>query len=73
MAEYQALIRLIPPVNDRVVPLICLPDVEFDFESWRPKRGARAYRALSEKVPSQMEQTPGLGNFERKDRIWPHE
>ena len=38
MAEYQALMRLTPPVKDRVVPLICLPDVEFDFESWQSKR-----------------------------------
>ena len=45
MAEYQALMRLTPPVKDRVVPLICLPDVEFDFESRQPKRTVHEYIA----------------------------
>ena len=38
MAEYQALMQLTPRVKDRVVPLITLPDVEFDFETWQPKK-----------------------------------
>ena len=45
MAEYQALMRLTPPVKDRVVPLISLPDVEFDFESRQPKKTMREYIA----------------------------
>ena len=43
MAEYQALLRLEPSVKDRVVPLICLPDIEFDFESGQPKKTVHDY------------------------------
>ena len=36
--EYQALNRLAPDVKDRIVPLITIPDVEFDFEHGRLKK-----------------------------------
>ena len=36
--EYQALWRLSSTVKERVVPLITVPPVEFDFELWQPKR-----------------------------------
>lgn len=36
--EYQALWRLASTVKSRVVPLITIPPVEFDFELWRPKK-----------------------------------
>ncbi|SFD70201.1 beta family protein [Methylobacterium sp. 13MFTsu3.1M2] len=36
--EYQALLRLAPSIKDRVVPLITIPPVEFDFELWKPKK-----------------------------------
>ena len=37
-AEYQALVRLGEAVKDQIVPLITIPDVEFDFELRRSKR-----------------------------------
>lgn len=36
--EYQALFRLSAAVKDRVVPLITIPPVEFDFELWQPRK-----------------------------------
>ena len=36
--EYQALFRLTDLVKDRVVPFITVPEIEFDFEEWRPKK-----------------------------------
>lgn len=36
--EYQALWRLSPEVKDKVMPLITIPPVEFDFELWQPKK-----------------------------------
>lgn len=36
--EYQALSRLSDPAKDRVVPFITIPEVEFDFELWVPKK-----------------------------------
>ena len=37
-AEYQALFRLGKTVKDQIVPLISIPDVEFDFELWQPRK-----------------------------------
>ena len=37
-AEYQALFRLGEAVKDQIVPLISIPDVEFDFEQRQPKK-----------------------------------
>lgn len=36
--EYQALSRLAAAVKDRTVPYITIPEVEFDFELWQPKK-----------------------------------
>lgn len=36
--EYQALFRLAPSAKDRVVPYVTVPEIEFDFEEWRPKK-----------------------------------
>ena len=36
--EYQALLRLQESVKDHVVPFITIPQIEFDFEEWRPKK-----------------------------------
>lgn len=36
--EYQALWRLDTQVQDKIVPLICIPDVEFDFADREPRR-----------------------------------
>lgn len=33
--EWQALFRLTPAVKDRVIPLITIPRVEFNFELWK--------------------------------------
>jgi hypothetical protein len=38
MAEYQALMRLTAKAKQRVVPFITIPEREFDFESWQPKK-----------------------------------
>ena len=37
-AEYQALERLGQTVKDQIVPLITIPDVEYDFEQRQPKK-----------------------------------
>lgn len=36
--EYQALYRLSDKAKSRVVPFITIPEVEFDFELWEPKK-----------------------------------
>ncbi|MFY9656847.1 MAG: beta family protein [Methylocystis sp.] len=36
--EYQALARLAATCKDLVVPYITIPEVEFDFELWQPKK-----------------------------------
>lgn len=36
--EYQALFRLNAWVKDRTIPLVYIPDVEFDFATWRDKK-----------------------------------
>jgi Beta protein len=38
MAEYQALMRLSANAKERVVPYITIPEREFDFDSWQPKK-----------------------------------
>ena len=38
LGEYQALLRLKPGIKDRIMPLICIPEVEFDFELRQPKK-----------------------------------
>lgn len=41
--EYQALFRLTATVKDRVMPLITIPPVEFDFELWQPKKSTHEH------------------------------
>ena len=36
--EYQALARLAAAAKDRIVPYVTIPEVEFDFELWQPKK-----------------------------------
>lgn len=36
--EYQALARLADAAKDRIVPYVTIPEVEFDFELWQPKK-----------------------------------
>jgi len=36
--EYQALARLATAAKDRIVPYLTIPEVEFDFELWQPKK-----------------------------------
>ena len=38
MGEYQALFRLDERIKNRIVPYITIPEIEFDFESWQPKK-----------------------------------
>jgi len=38
MGEYQALYYLDENIKDKVVPLICIPDVEYDFERRQAKK-----------------------------------
>ncbi len=40
-AESQALLDLPPSLKDRIVPLITIPEIEFDFSLWRPRRSIR--------------------------------
>jgi Beta protein len=37
-AEYQALFRLSDAAKERVAPLVVIPPIEFDFETWAPKK-----------------------------------
>lgn len=41
--EYQALFRLTDQVKERVVPFITIPELEFDFEEWRPKKSVQEH------------------------------
>ncbi|WP_156827150.1 beta family protein [Hyphomicrobium zavarzinii] len=36
--EYQSLLRLSNAAKDRIVPLVTIPEIEFDFEEWRPRK-----------------------------------
>lgn len=36
--EYQALARLETAAKNRIVPYVTIPEVEFDFELWQPKK-----------------------------------
>lgn len=38
MGEYQALLNLDGSIKDRIVPLILIPEVEYDFEKREPKK-----------------------------------
>ncbi len=38
MGEYQALFRLTPAVKDRVMPLLIVPPVEYNFDEQRPMK-----------------------------------
>ena len=39
--EYQALWKLATAVKEKVIPLITVPPVEFDFELHQPKKSER--------------------------------
>lgn len=41
--EYQALSRLAAAAKDRIVPFITIPEVEFDFETWQPKKSVQEH------------------------------
>lgn len=41
--EYQALVRLAAAAKDRIVPYITIPEVEFDFETWQPKKSVQEH------------------------------
>lgn len=43
MGEYQALFRLDERVKNRIVPYVTIPDIEFDFENWRPKKSVQQH------------------------------
>ncbi len=74
MAEYQALMRLRKCVKEMVVPQICVPEVEFDFELWQPqKKRATAHLAVSREVPRKMGEPTRLDHAERKNHCWPDE
>ncbi|MEQ8399383.1 MAG: beta family protein [Silicimonas sp.] len=38
LGEYQALARLTATAKNRIVPYVTIPEVEFDFELWQPKK-----------------------------------
>jgi hypothetical protein len=38
MGEYQALSRLSDEAKARIVPFVVVPEIEFDFEEWAPKK-----------------------------------
>ncbi len=41
--EYQALLRLTEHVKDRIMPLITIPDIEFDFEKQQAKKSVHEH------------------------------
>ena len=41
--KYQALFRLPSAVKERLMPLITIPPVEFDFELWQPKKSVHEH------------------------------
>lgn len=41
--EYQALFRLSSDAKDRIAPLLTIPEIEFDFEEWRPKKSVQEH------------------------------
>lgn len=43
MAEYQALSRLSEAAKERVIPLLTIPSLEFDFEDQKPKKTVQAH------------------------------
>jgi len=43
MAEYQALLRLSAKVKERIVPLITIPPVEYDFDLQQPKKSVHEH------------------------------
>lgn len=43
MGESQALWRLSSTAKDRVVPFIVIPEIEFDFEAWAPKKNVHEH------------------------------
>ena len=54
LGEYQALLRLTMDIKDRIIPLICIPEVEFDFE----------FRQLKKTVHQHVE--PFLRRYQNK-------
>lgn len=45
MGEYQALSRLSDEAKTRVVPFVVVPEIEFDFEEWAPKKNVQDHVA----------------------------
>lgn len=43
--EYQALFRLADEAKDSIVPLMIIPEIEFDFEEWAPKKTVQEHVA----------------------------
>lgn len=41
--EHMALARLAAAAKDRIVPYVTIPDVEFDFDSWQPKKSVHEH------------------------------
>ncbi|MCY3879259.1 MAG: beta family protein [Rhodobacteraceae bacterium] len=41
--EYQALMQLSPPIKSKIVPLIFVPEVEFDFELRQPRKSVHEH------------------------------
>jgi hypothetical protein len=45
MGEYQALSRLTDEAKSRIVPFVLVPEIEFDFEEWAPKKSVQDHVA----------------------------
>lgn len=41
--EYQALLRLADAAKERIVPYIMIPEIEFDFDEWQPKKSVHEH------------------------------
>ena len=68
--EYQALSRLAAAAKARTVPFITIPEVEFDFETWQPKKSVQEhvhpfsarFKAKWGQRPAWVDVHPGITN-----------
>ncbi len=67
LGEYQALWRLEKSVKDRVVPFVTVPEVEFDFELWQPKKTVHEHvQPFPKRFRAKWDSRPAWINLDKK-------